>query len=126
EAILIRINGRMAEAGWGSLGILERDRSRAAGRFEASVPPQGIYLQSMVEAVKKLKRYLVQAASQLSPSYPSLSKDLGDKERIFHSPRMTRELAFAIYRLAPQMRLSTSEKSRKYWEREQNLGCWME
>jgi hypothetical protein len=57
---------------------------------------------------------------------PPLNEDLTKLERVVRLPPLTRELVAAIKLIAPQYDLTTSEKSRVFWETETNGSCWGE
>lgn len=57
---------------------------------------------------------------------PELDKRLAQMERIFHAPPFTQELVTAIKLIAPHFNLTTNEKSRLFWEADQNGACWGE
>lgn len=55
-----------------------------------------------------------------------LNEELAGNERIFKSPPLTLELVRAIKLISPQFDLTTNEKSREFWEADQNGCCWGE
>src|ERR1700722_10225593 len=57
---------------------------------------------------------------------PPLDEDLARLERVFRLPRLTPDLVGAIRLISPQYNLTTSEKSRTFWEAETNGSCWGE
>lgn len=59
-------------------------------------------------------------------SLPPLSADLTRLERVFLAPPLTPDLVAAIRLISPQFKLTTSEKSRRFWEADQNGCCWGE
>lgn len=78
----------------------------------------------MITGVKRLiKRGLTTLGIT---TLPKLDERLTKLERVFRSPPFTRELLAAIKLISPQFDLTTSEKSRAYWEADQNGACWGE
>ena len=59
-------------------------------------------------------------------SLPPLNPDLTSLERVFRAPALTPELIAAIRLISPQFNLTDSEKSREYWEADQNGCSWGE
>jgi hypothetical protein len=59
-------------------------------------------------------------------TFPPLSKELRNSERVFLAPPLTPDLVTAIRLIAPQLHLTKSEKSRAFWEANQNGACWAE
>ncbi|MHC4972633.1 MAG: hypothetical protein ACYTG3_09905 [Planctomycetota bacterium] len=57
---------------------------------------------------------------------PPLSEKLAAAERVFRAPPFTEELVAALRLIAPQFDFTTDEKSRAFWETEQNGDCWGE
>jgi hypothetical protein len=57
---------------------------------------------------------------------PELDPRLISMERVFRAPPLTPELVAAIKLIAPQFDLATNDKSRSFWEAEQNGDCWGE
>jgi hypothetical protein len=57
---------------------------------------------------------------------PQLDKTLSTRERVFRAPPFTQELVAAIKLVTPHFDLSTNEKSRVFWEADQNGSCWGE
>ena len=57
---------------------------------------------------------------------PHLDKKLAGVERVFKAPPFTPELVESIRLISPQFHLTTNEKSREFWEAEQNGACWGE
>lgn len=57
---------------------------------------------------------------------PPLDEHLTSLERVFRLPPLIPELVQAISRISPQYELTTSEKSRNFWEAECNGSCWGE
>lgn len=57
---------------------------------------------------------------------PELDERLKSRDRVFLAPPLTRELTDAIKLISPQFDLTTSERSRRYWEADQNGACWGE
>lgn len=57
---------------------------------------------------------------------PELDERLSTQERVFKAPPLTRELVAAIKLISPHCDLFTNERSREYWEADQNGACWGE
>jgi len=57
---------------------------------------------------------------------PQLDKQLARRERVFRAPPFTQDLVAAIKLVTPHFELTTSEKSRAFWEADQNGSCWGE
>ncbi|MHC4548705.1 MAG: hypothetical protein ACYTEZ_07990 [Planctomycetota bacterium] len=57
---------------------------------------------------------------------PRLDETLAASERVFRAPPFTKELVAALKLIAPQFDFTTDEKSRLFWETEQNGDCWGE
>jgi len=57
---------------------------------------------------------------------PEIDGRLATLERVFRAPPLTRELVAAIKLISPQFDLATDERSREYWEADQNGACWGE
>jgi hypothetical protein len=57
---------------------------------------------------------------------PPLNEELAKMEQVFRLPPLTPELVAAIRLISPQYDLTTSERSRKFWEVENNGSCWGE
>ena len=57
---------------------------------------------------------------------PELDERLSTRERIFKAPPLTRKLIAAIRLISPHCDLFTDERSREYWEADQNGACWGE
>ncbi|MBX3280611.1 MAG: hypothetical protein KF868_21660 [Acidobacteria bacterium] len=57
---------------------------------------------------------------------PELDERLSGRERVFRAPPLTRELTDAIKLISPQFDLTPGERSRRYWEADQNGACWGE
>ena len=55
-----------------------------------------------------------------------LTHHLSIKEIIFKAPPLNKEIIRAIHLISPQYILQTDDKSRKFWEIEQNACCWGE
>jgi hypothetical protein len=53
-------------------------------------------------------------------------EEMARKEIVFHAPPLSDELVRAIKLITPDIDLRTNEKSRQYWELDQNLSCWAE
>ncbi len=51
---------------------------------------------------------------------PALDPVLSSRERVFHAPPLTPELVAAIKLISPHCNLALDEKSRSFWEAEQN------
>lgn len=71
--------------------------------------------------LKRLKCFVVKSLKhQLAPIVPPVEWD-ENPERVVKIPSLSLQSVFAIFRIEPHMRLSTSEKCRDYFEAEQNL-----
>jgi hypothetical protein len=57
---------------------------------------------------------------------PQLDEQLATRERVFRAPPFTEEMVAAIKLVTPHFELTTSEKSRAFWEADQNGSCWGE
>jgi hypothetical protein len=57
---------------------------------------------------------------------PQLDEELAEAQRVFRAPLFTKELVEALGLIAPQFDFATDEKSRAFWEAEQNGDCWGE
>lgn len=57
---------------------------------------------------------------------PPLDRELAEAERVFRAPPFTGELVTALRLIAPQFDFTTDEKSRAFWEAEQNGDSWGE
>ncbi len=55
-----------------------------------------------------------------------LDPDLNREELLFHAPPLTDQLVAAIARISPQFRLDADERSRRFWELNQNGASWGE
>ena len=63
---------------------------------------------------------------KLGHSLSELEPSLASKELLFEAPPFTPELVGAIKQIAPQFHLGPDEKSRDFWQRNQNGACWGE
>jgi hypothetical protein len=73
------------------------------------------------------KRYLKRILRTFGvETLPPLNEHLTNLERVFRLPPLTPELVNAIRLISPQYELTTSEKSRNFWEAETNGSCWGE
>lgn len=82
-------------------------------------------LASLVERVTRELRRAGRAIGIRRP-LPQLDEELAGAERVFRAPRLTEELVAALNRIAPQFDFAADEKSRAFWEAEQNGDCWGE
>jgi len=57
---------------------------------------------------------------------PQLDEGLARMERLFSAPPFTQELVLEIKMISPHLDLTISEKSRAFWEADQNGTCWGE
>ncbi len=57
---------------------------------------------------------------------PPLDAKLIELPRLFRAPPLTPELVAAIRQISPQFTLTASDRSREFWEAEQNGACWGE
>jgi hypothetical protein len=57
---------------------------------------------------------------------PPLDTSLTELPRLFRAPPLTRALIAAIRKISPQLTLTASDRSREFWEAEQNGACWGE
>lgn len=57
---------------------------------------------------------------------PAQDPEFCDRERIFRVPRFSAEVVASVRRIAPQFDLRCDERSRDYFERDQNGACWAE
>ena len=57
---------------------------------------------------------------------PPLNEELIRLEQVFQAPPLTPDLISAIRLISPQFNLTTSKKSRRFWEADQNGSCWGE
>jgi hypothetical protein len=57
---------------------------------------------------------------------PPLDARLTELPRLFRAPPLTRELVAAIRQISPQLFLTAGDRSREFWEAEQNGACWGE
>jgi hypothetical protein len=76
------------------------------------------------ESFKRVLRRFQRALP--SRRFPPLDPELSQRERIFRIPPLTPEIVSAVRQIAPQFRLRCDERSRDYWERDQNGACWGE
>ena len=60
------------------------------------------------------------------PAESELDPKLAARPLHFHAPPFTPELVAAIKLISPQFRLRPTERSRSFWERNQNGLCWGE
>lgn len=77
----------------------------------------------MIEAKQLIRRGLRAVGIA---TLPPLDARLAGLERVFRAPPLTKELVTAIARISPQFQLSAGERSREFWEVEQNGACWGE
>lgn len=63
---------------------------------------------------------------KLGHSFAELEPYLAGKEILFQAPPFTPELVATIKMIAPQFHLRADEKSRQFWQRNQNGACWGE
>ncbi|MEM7355113.1 MAG: hypothetical protein AAF657_30165 [Acidobacteriota bacterium] len=76
-----------------------------------------LYYRLATSARKKL--HLGHALGELEPY-------LAQKDLVFQAPLLSPELVAAIKLISPQFHLSTDERSRRFWELNQNGLCWGE
>jgi Methyltransferase domain len=57
---------------------------------------------------------------------PPLNEELAKLERVYRLPPLTPEFVAAVRLIAPHYNLTTSEKSKSFWEADQNGACWGE
>lgn len=84
----------------------------------------------------KAKQYVANLLRSLSNFYKfkilrkhlfaALTESLAAKEIVFRAPPLTEEMVRAINLISPQYVLREDERSRKFWEIEQNACCWGE
>jgi hypothetical protein len=79
-----------------------------------------MHRESLKHALGRLRRALP------SRRFPPLDPELSRKERIFRIPPLTPQIVDAVSQIAPQFQLRCDERSRDYWERDQNGACWGE
>ena len=99
---------------------------------EAAVPGWW-YNRARLAAMKPghlnaLERRIRGVLRRLKPGYlrPKLNEELAALPRVFKAPPFDRELVSAIRLIAPHYRHSATERSRSFWEAEQNAACWGE
>lgn len=63
---------------------------------------------------------------RLGHSLSELDPELAGQDLHFRSPPLTSELLAAIRRISPQFHLRPDERSRRFWELNQNGACWGE
>ncbi|MEE8523513.1 MAG: hypothetical protein V3T72_06245, partial [Thermoanaerobaculia bacterium] len=63
---------------------------------------------------------------RLGHALSELDPYLAEKELIFRAPELTPDLIAAIRRISPQFHLVAGERSRRFWELNQNSACWGE
>lgn len=78
------------------------------------------------------ERFLCRMSTQLrtklglAPSRRQLDPELSEREIHFRAPPLAPELLAAIRRISPQFHLDADERSRDFWQRNQNGLCWGE
>lgn len=69
---------------------------------------------------------LIRKAMSIVGLQPKIDKRLCGKEQVFLAPPLTPALIAAIKQISPQFDLKVDEKSREFWQRDQNGSCWGE
>ena len=78
--------------------------------------------------VDKLVHLVTKARKKLSLGHTpvELDPELNGEELLFHAPPLTEQLVEAIGRISPQFHLRPDERSRRFWELNQNGASWGE
>jgi len=71
-------------------------------------------------------RTIARKKLKLGHSWRELDPYLASRDLLFRAPPLTPELVAAIKRISPQFHLSADERSRRFWELNQNGLCWGE
>src|SRR3972149_2176866 len=79
-----------------------------------------------MEVMSLKKRIADRLLHRKLPGYPEVIEGTTGKEIVFNAPPLTDELAKAIKLITPDIDLRANEKSRQYWELDQNVSCWAE
>lgn len=82
-----------------------------------------MYIKDMYAWFKKIVGFI---KSKTEHRFAKLTPDLAAKEIVFKAPPLTKEIVKAIKLISPQYVLQPDEKSRIFWEQEQNGCCWGE
>jgi hypothetical protein len=86
----------------------------------------------MTSTDRPLRRFFGRLATsarkrlRLGHSLSELDPYLAAKELYFEAPELTPELIAAIRNISPQFHLRADERSRRFWELNQNSACWGE